>query len=62
MRDQARHGYNCILLRDCTNASESSDTIDGELLLKAAIREIEYAVGWTATGKDFIAACRSATA
>jgi nicotinamidase-related amidase len=59
MRDQARQGYNCILLRDCTNATESADTLDGELLLRAAIREIESAVGWTAAGKDFIEACRN---
>jgi nicotinamidase-related amidase len=58
MRDQAKRGYNCILLRDCTNAFESADTLGDELLLRAAVREIEFAVGWTATGKDFIKACR----
>jgi nicotinamidase-related amidase len=59
MRDQARYGYNCILLRDCTTATEFPDTVDGELLMHAAIREIESVVGWTAEGTDFIEACRN---
>ena len=61
MREQARYGYNCLLLRDCTNAFESADTLDEELNMRIAVREIELMVGWTATQKDFIEACRQRT-
>lgn len=60
MREQANyHGYNCIVLRDCTMALESADTVDEELHLRVAIREIEGAVGWSSTGEDFIKACQA---
>lgn len=58
MRAMGRdRGYNVILLRDCTTAVETHDTLQEELLLKVAIRSIEMDFGTTTTSEALLSAC-----
>ncbi len=50
----SQRGYNTILLRDCTTAIESHDTVDKELHKKIAIREMETLYAWSATSTDIL--------
>jgi len=54
-----KRGYNIILLRDCTSAIEAQDTLEGELLKKAAILGIEMLVGSTTTSQALLDACEA---
>ena len=54
-------GYNVILLRDCTTAIESHDTVDELSMTKASIQHIETLLGFSATSEDFIRACENLT-
>jgi len=56
MRQMRAQGYNPILLRDCTCAVESHDTLEDRTHEKIAIRDIEVQIGWTATATDLRAA------
>lgn len=49
-RAMADRGYPVVLLRDCTCAVESHDTLDGRDHERIAVRDIEVQVGWSATG------------
>ena len=48
-----QRGYNIILLRDATTGIESHDTVDGLLMTKMTIREIETKWGWSTTSEQF---------
>ena len=52
-----KYRYRCIVLRDCTTAYEYPETYEGKWMKFAAIRNIETRLGFSATAKDFIAAC-----
>ena len=57
MRDMAAYGYRCILLREATLAVEYPDTMENLDMTRTAIRFVEHTVGYSASVKDFIAAC-----
>lgn len=59
VRAFADRGYNVILLRDCTTAMESHDTVATEGGTQQAVRELEMEVLSTTTSEAFIAACRA---
>ena len=50
-------GYNPILLRDATTGVEFPDTLDTLQATELAVREVEQQHGFTATNRDFLAAC-----
>ena len=50
----AGRGYNPILLRDCTQAIESHDTLEEELHKQIAIREMETGTCVTSTGAELL--------
>jgi hypothetical protein len=52
----AQRGYNCILLRDCTAAIETPQTLDGEWIKFAMINMIEDQYGGSATLEDLMRA------
>ncbi|MFC1714602.1 hypothetical protein ACFL6S_13125 [Candidatus Poribacteria bacterium] len=52
--------YRCIVLRECTTAYEFTDTYEGNWMTLAAIRLIESALGYSASSRDFITACKDA--
>lgn len=58
MRAMQGRGYNVVLLRDCTTGIEAHDTVESELLLRAAILEVEMLLGFTSTSAELIAAAR----
>jgi nicotinamidase-related amidase len=59
LRAMRRRGYNLILLRDCTTAIETHDTVAELLITRLAIRDFEMMdIAWTATSDDFLQACR----
>ena len=61
MRAMRRRGYNLILLRDCTTAVETHDTVEDLLITRLAIRDFEMVdIAWTATAEDFRRACDQA--
>jgi len=51
MRDK---GYNVVLLRECPCAVEAYETVRDTRQERAAIRDIELRVGWTASVSDFL--------
>jgi nicotinamidase-related amidase len=60
MREMAvRYGYRTVLLRDCTLAVESHDTLPRRELTKWGIRCVEQQFGFTATAEDFIRAIKA---
>ncbi len=57
IRSMASRGYNIIALRECTTGVEFPDTLDNLLATEIGIREIEQQFGFTASNRDFLAAC-----
>ena len=57
MKAMADRGYNMILIRDCTSALESHDTIDQMLTTRLFIHDIEWRLACSTISDDFIAAC-----
>jgi len=58
VRAFAERGYHCILLRDCTTAVESHDTVHDLSGTRQAIRELELdGKAATTTADAFIRAC-----
>jgi nicotinamidase-related amidase len=55
-------GYNVILLRDATEGVEFPDTLEEGWATELAVREVEQKYGFTATSRDFLAACDAASA
>ncbi|HLW60637.1 MAG TPA: hypothetical protein VKV57_12030 [bacterium] len=51
--------YRCVVLRECTTAYEFPETYDGRWMTHAAIRVIEMDLGYSASARDFVAACRA---
>ena len=53
--------YNVILIRDCTSAIETHDTVQNELMLKMAVRTVEMnfgnSYGSSTTAQQLIEAC-----
>jgi len=45
-------GYKIILLRDCTIAFETPESLDGEWALKMAVNMVEFQWGCTSTLDD----------
>lgn len=61
MRPMRARGYNTILLRDCTTAIESAETIGELRRTRDSILEIEMKVGASTTSEALQAACRKVT-
>ncbi len=59
IRRMAGRGYNIIALRECTTGVEFPDTLDNLFVTEIGVREIEQQFGFTASNRDFVAACRS---
>ncbi len=57
MRAFSERGYNTILIRDCTTAVETHDTVDELLTTKVSVQELEMQRAFSMTSADFIAAC-----
>jgi len=57
MRAMADRGYNMILIRDCTSALESHDTVAQLLTTRLFIQDIEGHLAFSTTSEDFITAC-----
>ena len=53
-------GYEIILVRDCTTAIETGDTLDGMEITKNAVRDTELNVGYTIASSELIEACDKA--
>jgi hypothetical protein len=63
IRDMARRGYRCVLLRDATTSKEVAETVAGEWVTRVTVSPIKRAAdsgGFTALTDDFIAACQNA--
>ena len=58
MRAISRKGYNLILLRDATTGVEFPDTVETGFATEMAVREVEQQIGFSASNKDFFAACK----
>lgn len=58
MRAFSERGYNTILIRDCTTAVETHDTVDELLTTKVSVQELEMQRAFSMTSADFIIACR----
>jgi nicotinamidase-related amidase len=56
MRAMHHRGYNTVLLRDCTTGIEAHDTVANNGLARAAVREAEMLLGFTAHSRDLLAA------
>ena len=54
-----RRGYNIVLLRDCTTAIESGETLPHMTHTKASISIVEMVFGGTATSAELIKACKA---
>lgn len=53
-------GYNTILLRDCTTAIESRETLPDMAHTRTSVSIVEMVFGASATSEDFLKACRKA--
>jgi hypothetical protein len=53
-----RRGYNTIVLRDCTTAVESHDTVGEFWTTQVMIREMEHQYGFSSTSAELVKACR----
>ena len=60
-REMRHRGYNIILLRDCTTAIETPETLAGLWMTETAILNIEMKVGASTTSADMQRACREAS-
>lgn len=58
MRQMAPLGYRCVILREATLAVEFPDTLAERLHTQVSLRFIESWVGYTASNRDFLRACR----
>jgi nicotinamidase-related amidase len=54
MRAMRDRGYNLVVLRECTCAVETHETIGERRQEMAAIRDIELQVGWSASVDAFL--------
>ena len=52
--------YRCVVLHDCTVAHELIPTLPNHDLTKAAIRYIEFGLGYSTSSHEFIQACQDA--
>ena len=59
MLDAMNRNYQTLLLRDCTMAMELPGDVDDLSFTERMITWMEYAIGFTATSKTFIAACEA---
>ena len=59
IRAMNERGYNTILLRDATMGVEFPDTLDALQATEIAVREVEQQHGFSASNRDFLAACRA---
>ncbi len=57
IKAMADRGYNIILLRDCTTAIETHDTVNDLLITKLTIRHIETLFGFSTSSEEFLRAC-----
>lgn len=53
-----RRGYSTILLRDCTTAIESRDTLPAMIHTQASISIVEMVFGYTTSSEAFLRACK----
>jgi nicotinamidase-related amidase len=61
MRAMFERGYNPILIRDCTTAIETHDTVDGLLSTRVSVQEIEMKYAFSITSDQFTQACQVAS-
>ena len=57
MRAMKDRGYEITLVRDCTTAIETADTIESLDLSRNAVRDTELNIGYTVSSSELIAAC-----
>ena len=60
MRAMKDRGYEIVLIRDCTTAIETADTIEDLDLSRNAVRDAELNIGYTVSSSELIAACQKA--
>jgi nicotinamidase-related amidase len=60
IRAMSEMGYNTILLRDCTSAVETHDSVEQQLATRIFVQEIEIKYAWSTTSEEFIKACLDA--
>lgn len=60
MRAMSERGYNPILIRDCTTAVESHETLDDLLITRMSAHEIEMKYAFSTDSPGFIEACSRA--
>jgi nicotinamidase-related amidase len=61
MRAMKDRGYEIILIRDCTTAIETADTIEHLNLTKNAVRDTELNIGYTVSSSELMETFRNAT-
>ena len=61
MRAMGNRGYEIILVRDCTTAIETADTIKSLDLSRNAVRDTELNIGYTVSSSKLVSACEKAT-
>jgi len=54
IKNMSERGYNIVLLRDCTDGIEFTDTENGMWVTKLAIRDVEINYGHTTTSDELI--------
>jgi nicotinamidase-related amidase len=59
IRAFSERGYNTILIRDCTTAIESHDTVESLAGTRVSVQEIEMKYSFSVASEDFIGACRA---
>jgi nicotinamidase-related amidase len=60
VRAMSEMGYNIILLRDCTSAIETHNTVEEQLATRIFAQEIEIKYAWSTTSEEFVKACLEA--
>ncbi len=60
MRAMSERGYNLILIRDCTTALESHETLDNLLITRLFAHEIEMKYAFSTDSARFVEACTHA--
>ena len=60
MHTMSDRGYNLILIRDCTTAVETHDTVDELLTTRLSTQETETKYAFSTSSNEFIEACHRA--
>ncbi len=57
MRAMKDRGYEIILVRDCTTAIETEDTLGTMDITRNAVRDTELNIGYTVSSAELVSAC-----